>query len=147
VHAATELWDRDDLDEGSVDERIVPYLAAWKKFRADTGFVPEAIEHQLHNARHGFAGTLDRIGTMPRRARRAVLDIKTVSRLHRAVGVQLAAYRDSWNRSNPGVQIADRYAVQLAADGTYKLEEYKDQSDWPTFLALLNVHHWKQQCK
>src|SRR5690348_16409857 len=39
VHLACELYDQNDLDIDNLDTVIVPYLEAWIKFKADTGFV------------------------------------------------------------------------------------------------------------
>jgi hypothetical protein len=143
VHKATELHDLDDLDECSLDDRLEPYLAAWKRFRAETGFVPEAIEQRLHHPLHGYAGTIDRVGTL--HGRRILLDIKTVSRLSRATGVQLAAYQHLWDVRYPQRLICGRYAVQLRPDGTYRLEPYRAPDDYTTFLALLSVARWKEK--
>ena len=40
VHRMTELFDLDDLDMDDLADELRPYLTAWIKFRAETGFVP-----------------------------------------------------------------------------------------------------------
>lgn len=141
VHKATELFDRDDLDEESLDPQLVPYLEAWKRFRAETGFVPELIERQVYDSIHGYAGTLDRVALLGRT--RAVVDIKTGSSLHPAVGVQLAAYQAALGKE--GIQALGRYAVQLRPNGTYRLEQYTSPHDLPTFFALMTIARFKER--
>ena len=61
VHTACALYDRENLDFERLDERLVPYVSAWTKFRKDSGIVPTIIETQYFSAKHGFAGTVDRL--------------------------------------------------------------------------------------
>lgn len=72
-----------------------------------------------------------------------VLEIKTTAHLFNAVGVQLMAQRHLLAQSLPAVTTGKRIAIQLKADGTYRLREYKDPHDWPTFIALLSIANWQ----
>ncbi|CAM2143706.1 PD-(D/E)XK endonuclease-like domain-containing protein [Pararobbsia alpina] len=141
VHRMTELYDLDDLDMDELDIELMPYLSAWIKFRADTGFVPETIEQRLHHPSLHYAGTSDRTGLIKRR--RAVIDIKKMLCLPPVVGVQLAAYRELHIKH--GTPIEDRYGLGLRADGTYRLVPFTDKSDWPTFLSLLTLRNFKDK--
>jgi hypothetical protein len=49
VHRMTELHDLDDLDTDALSSELLPYLTAWMRFRAETGFVPELIEQRFHH--------------------------------------------------------------------------------------------------
>jgi hypothetical protein len=139
VHRMTELHDLDDLDTDSLSQELLPFLTAWMRFRAETGFVPELIEQRFHHPALGFAGTLDRTGVIG--GRRAVVDIKKMLRLGPVIGIQLAAYQELC-RVN-GVEVLDRYGLGLRADGTYRLQPFKDKGDWPVFLSLLTVRNWR----
>lgn len=141
VHLATELHDCDDLDEESLDPQLIPYLNAYKRFRAETGFVPELIEHQIHDSISSYAGTIDRFGTLNKTS--VLIDIKACSSLHKAVGVQLAAYQSGLAKD--GIKALARYALQLRKDGTYRLQRYADPNDLPTFHALLTVQRFKEK--
>lgn len=150
VHLATALDDRGELDEATVDPVVSPYLAAWRKFRAETGFHPMDIEVPRYNKVHGYACTPDRFGSLPGQGVRrmpffAMVEIKTTAQLHPAVGVQLAAQVDARYASEGSGRDALRYAVQLRADGTYRTEFYGDRGDFSTFLSLLNVFRWRQR--
>lgn len=141
VHRLTELYDLDDLDTDSLSQELLPYLTAWMRFRAETGFVPELIEQRFHHPALGFAGTLDRTGVIG--GRRAVVDIKKMLRLGPVIGVQLAAYKELCIKN--GVHVDDRYGLGLRADGTYRLVPYKDPHDWPVFLSLLTLRNFKEK--
>ena len=141
VHRMTELYDLDDLDMDDLADELRPYLTAWIKFRAETGFVPETIEKRLYHPALRFAGTPDRSGLINRR--RAVIDIKKMLYLGPVIGLQLAAYQELFEKN--GTHVEDRYALGLRADGTYRLQPYIDKSDWPVFLSLLTTRNWKEK--
>lgn len=141
VHYATELYDQGTLDEGTLSPLLAPYVEAWKAFRrAHTGRI-HAVEPKLFHHGHGYAGQPDRC--MQIDSDYDVLEIKTTANLFNAVGVQLMAQKHLLEAAMPGVRIGRRIAIQLKADGTYRLREYKDPHDWPTFIALLSIANWQ----
>ena len=143
VHHATVYEDEDDLDEASLVPRVKARLAAWRAFRADYQFVAQRREHMMYS-QFGFAGTVDAIGTTPRRPGALVLvDIKTGSKT-RAVGPQTAAYGHLL-RVQHGEDVAARWAVYLRADETYMVDPLRDSRDWPVFLHALNLYTWKRE--
>jgi len=54
---------------------IFPYLEAWRKFRKESGFVPEQIEPPMMSTAYKYAGTPDRIGELPGRIKRAAVEL------------------------------------------------------------------------
>lgn len=146
VHFACELLDQDDLDWSSVPADLLPYVESYAKFKVDTRFVPHAIERRVLHPTHLYAGTLDRTGLIYDEP--ALLDLKCVAQLSPATGVQTAAYKgalesegDTFEHPMP----QKRYALQLRPDGQYRLKEYREPTDWPTFLALKTVLAWNQR--
>lgn len=139
VHRITELYDKDDLIEENVEEWAVPYLAAWKRFRADTQFKIRDIEVPRASDAYGYAGTIDRLGAIGRHD--WVIDIKGGA-VPPTAGLQTAAYR----RLIPGnyVDHIRRATVQLKKDGTYALLEWKREDDWAIFRRMLEIHTWFQ---
>jgi hypothetical protein len=137
VHAATALDDLGTLDEGSIEPDELGYLEAWRKFRRALDFRPTLIEHRVYCARHRYAGTLDRIGTM--RGKRGLIDIKSGVRT-RAAGPQTAAYANCVPRS----KTIPRYAVYLQSDGKFDLVPLRDHQDLYVFLAALKLYYWKE---
>jgi hypothetical protein len=136
AHYACELFDGNDLEEETLDERLVPYLSAWKAFRRDSGFQIEANEQRLWNPRHRYAGTVDRVGIL--NGRRVVLELKTTSQLMPATAVQCSAYMWAFNESRPKPEQARGcVAVHLRPDGSYRLMVYSNPREhFAAFLAL-----------
>ena len=135
VHLATALYDNDDLDDGSISDTIRPYLDGWIKFRRESGFVPGMIEQIIHNEIHRYGGTLDRTGRM--NGKQYLIDIKSGT-VQPATALQTMAYSEC---------LEDHYkrgAVELHANGTYKIIEYKnDRQDRSVWYAALVLRNWK----
>lgn len=141
VHFGCELHDRDQLDWDTVDPELVPYIEAWIKFRRQTGFVPDKIEHRMFHPILRFAGTLDRTGILYDKP--TVLDIKAVVKTYPTTGPQVAAYEALLKATEPdGPKTYERYAVQLCKDGTYRLHHYEDRADYSVFISALTLWKW-----
>lgn len=149
VHKACEMYDLDDLDESSLEGwQWINYFKAWKRFRAESGYVPHLTEMRVHHPLLKFAGTLDSKGEMA--GAEVIIDRKTTASLSPAIGVQLAAYEEALRQEDKKLPKMKRYAVQLRPDGTYRLQPYEKSTDWSTFVALMNLkrsghadHLWK----
>lgn len=142
VHKACELFDNDDLDESSLDVHIKPYLDAWFKFKKDTCFMVEAVEEIIYSKKFRFAGKLDRRGILEKRA---VVDLKTGSTLLPSTAIQTGAYEGGYNEDKKrDEQIKRRFSVLLKPDGNYKIQEYKNKTDFSVFLSALTIYNWKR---
>lgn len=140
VHQALEWFDVGDLDEDGLDDRLVPYLEAWKAFLRESGFVVASTERRLYSEPRGIAGTVDRVGTL--KGRPTVIDLKTggPERWH---ALQVAAYA-SMVREADGVPLAkiQRACVYLTHDGRYRLEMHDDKQDMAVFDAARVLVLW-----
>lgn len=144
VHKTCELYDKNNLDEKSLDPKLRPYLDGWIKFKKDTQAKTESIEEQVYSKLYRYAGTLDRRMILDKHA---VVEIKTSVDFHPANRFQLSAYQYAYNEhleSRVG-RINDRIAVLLTDEGTYKLEQYRDPMDFNMFLSCLSIYNWKEQ--
>jgi hypothetical protein len=151
VHYACELFDQGELDTDSLPEEIRGYVTAWIDLRATTGFVPSHVEQRVFSRRYKFAGTLDRVGYFSALKRvkpgdLCLLDIKTTATLMPAAGPQTAAYAGAFEEMN-GIKIKRRYVAQLKPDGTWRLEEHEDITDFSVFLSGLSIYAWRQRHK
>lgn len=137
VHEACALYDRDDLDESSLDPELVPYVDAWKKFRDDSGFEPEKIEQIVFNSPYNYIGTVDVLGKI--NDQRVIIDRKTGSPQpwH---ALQLAAYAEA----DCFQECPRRFSVELNTDERYHLIEHKNRNDIKVFLSALAVVQWKR---
>lgn len=147
VHKAAELDDLGVLDEDTVAPEIAGFLAAWRRFRNEMEMVWEGIEVPVVSIRHGYAGTLDRIGVFGAgrfKGRRALLDAKSGLPSWTAA-LQTAAYDLAFCEcvwDEPVLQPTLRAAVRLSEDGTYQLHFYAEPDnvfDGARFVAALNV--------
>ena len=139
VHLATHLDDLGNLDEQSVDELAMGYVQAYRKWRRESGAVIPLSEHMALNLKHRYAGTLDLLVSI--NGEEWLIDKKTSSQIHRAAGVQTAAYEEALNLGRR----VRRGALQLKPDGTYRLHEFTSPRDFVVFQACLLIHRFKQE--
>ncbi len=112
IHLATEYYDRDELDEASVDPQIQGYVWSYQKFLASTDFKPRMIEARLYHPQYLYAGTLDRVG--PLNGSEAILDVKSGAKSD-IDELQVVAY---WElcRVN-GILVKKLFGLYLKEDG------------------------------
>lgn len=142
IHSACELYDIEKLDWSTLDLKVVPYVKAWQRARDQLNLEIVDIEVATHHRLLFYAGRVDRViklnGVL------GVLDLKRPILNDRA-GVQTCAYMHALNTSNyRHGRIVTRFAIQLRSDGSYRLRQYKDESDWSVFTAALTIHNWRK---
>lgn len=138
VHYACQLDDENDLDEDSVEEAIEPYLAAWRKFRTDTGCAVLANEKRVFEPIYQYAGTLDRV--LAFKGAHWLVDLKTAFTTPMAAGPQTSAYL----RALGDTSVTHRAALRLRPDGTYRFDPLTGADDWSAFVACLTLHRFKE---
>lgn len=135
VHELCHLSDMGVLDEGTVDARLAGYLAGWRRFLVDTGFVVHTSEKPMVNETWGFGGTPDKIGMA--HGENWILDIKTGD-IAPWVKYQLAGYEMLWMPD--GNTPHERVALKLNSNGTYDRPRFYDSPmDKSKFLSMLVV--------
>ena len=140
VHLACEYLDQGMLDEDSIDPAIAGYVNAWRLFTAELTPIWSHIEARCFHKVMRYAGTVDRVGII--NGKEYVLDIKTSIASHAVWGLQTAAYAHALEKER-----AFRATVQLRIDGTYRLIEWDDKSDWPTFISLITINNFLEKHK
>lgn len=78
VHLAIKYDLAGELDEDALDDEIRPYLKAFRKFMAESGFKVDKSETPGVNTTHKYSGTPDLIGCFPKPGpcRRFALELK-----------------------------------------------------------------------
>lgn len=148
MHLCCELDDLGDLDEESVDPIVAPFLASYRKFKAEvrpiicqsgTTVHRLAIEETVTDHAGRFVGHLDRrylIG-----GAEYLVDIKSLvcTRSHR---LQTAFYAMPFRRS------MKRACLHLSPDG-YKWIEHASRFDYRACEAILTLRAWEKEseCK
>ena len=144
AHIATAFFDRDDLDEETVDAVTNELLDGYKRFRTETGFTPIEIERTYYHDRYGFATTIDRLGWLF--GKLAIVELKATSIHNPVAALQTAAQLEACNhvRKAQGEKklAVTRYACRLLP-GRYDLQEHKNPNDLRVFLACLTRHAWR----
>lgn len=146
VHAQIEALDRGD-DRIAIGGRERPAdlagpLEAYRRFLSDLRPVWHAIEAPVADLRLGYAGTLDRAGTL--QGESVVVDVKTGS-IPAWAPLQLVAYA-RLAVEGPAMR-RRRLIVQLLPTGQYRLREYPLVNfgrDERIFLSALAIAQWKR---
>lgn len=146
THQAILYHSQHDLDLNTLHPIVKPFFDGYLKFVDD--YQPEILhaEQPVFDEVSGYAGTFDllcrlrRPGVVVSRALELdLVDVKSGA-IPWTVGMQTAAYKRPVQLVYPGFLIR-RWALNLRADGSYKLEEvsrWKDARDHERqFLAVL----------
>ena len=133
VHQALQYYAQGTLDEQSIDPAIAGYVAAGIRFHEESRLICANIEQRVFDAYYRYAGTFDLDCIIDREL--WLIDYKTGLVLpgHR---YQLAGYLNC--RRAP--LRYRRAALQLQADGGYRLEEFPRadyRRDLDRFLAAI----------
>lgn len=142
VHEACALIDYGEEPEETPE--IAGYLKAYRRFLADYKPEWELIEHPIGSLDVGFAGTLDRFGTID--GEPSILDIKTGQLHGAALSAQLTAYSELLQTETFLLPPEpDLYALKLSNDGTYTLKRIAHR---PGLLnACITLHHATERKK
>lgn len=137
VHMVCESIDRGEPDYWTETD-LEGYANAWKRFKDETCFTPELIEHPVYHEVRRYQGRLDRTGFFEGAERRCLLDMKS-GIVADWVRLQTAAYSACLERP----ETIARYGLQLRKDGSYKLSQaFKDyRQDSNYFFSLVATVH------
>lgn len=119
VHEACALIDYGETPEETPE--TAGYLTAYRRFLRDYRPDWTLIEHPMGSRSLGFAGTLDRYGSMD--GQPVVLDLKTGSLHNAALAAQLTAYARLLASGDSAAPCPCLYGLKLSGDGTYLLRE------------------------
>jgi len=144
VHKTIELYDKDVLDFDALDEALRPPLEGWKSFVKDTG--AKIIESELivFSKKYGYAGTLDKIVEFHKGkydGSRAVLDIKTKTKIDKACHLQVDGYLTAYNEEHKK-KATCKLILQITKDGEYKIHDSNDAGDLGIFKSAATIYNW-----
>jgi hypothetical protein len=145
VHKACELEDKGTLDLETLDPALMPYLEAWRRFKADMKVIIIDIEKPVYSKKWWYAGTCDRIATIG--GKRVMVDIKSSATMYPSMKIQLAGYAIA-DEEMTGEKIQERLGVQLLKTADYKIYPYRDEtSDRSVFLSAVTISKFKKKEK
>lgn len=135
IHAWCALYDYEDLNLDAVEQDARPYVRAYLSFCRDYHPVWDYIEHHMGSVSMGYAGTLDRYGTID--GQRVLLDIKTGYRLQKVpLSAQLAGYALLLQKEQ--LETQRFYGLHLDRYGCYDLAEITP--DEALFCCCMTIH-------
>ena len=137
VHRAVYLHDTDNLKKETLDVNLLPYLNAWRTFKKDYDYKPEAGEELVYSEKWSFAGTLDSRGKI-RKTRKAIIDVKTTHMIQPSSEIQMELYDIA---SGEGYT---KLVVLLGSDG-YKVKEYKSPLTKSVAISVIQIFNWKRK--
>ncbi len=138
IHTICHWEDTNELDESSVDELLIGWLRAWRKFKSDTGFIITRAEHSLYHPKYGYAGRIDRYGMLNESL--VVVDLKT-GQPHPSDLLQAPSYLFLL-RANK-IKCEKAFDLYLKSNGKYRLEEVKNPTE--KFLQFQNgIKKWRE---
>lgn len=143
VHAACWYEDENDLDEAGLDSRLVGYVSAYRRFKAETGFVVEVNEEKVHHELLGYAGRYDKRGAFNKGA--ALIDLKSGAS-SKITRYQTAAYVGCL----PSPRKYTRMEVRLKENGKYLLQVYEPKDfdrDFAVWQSIATVFHLRKELK
>lgn len=139
AHQAIHFLEKGTLDESTVDEIVIPYVDAYKKFKKDTGYKPFKMECLLLHQQRRFAGTLDGIGHIENQP--VLLEYKTGSYQpwHK---LQVAGYRAALGDD---FKTTKDYVLELKSNATYTLHKVAyEVTEELLFFSLVNLYYWRK---
>ena len=146
AHKGVELVDKGTLDDSSVSEIVQPYIRGYREFLRVSGYEPKYTELMLHHPELRYAGTIDKVGILPKLGL-GIMDVKTGDSIDPAVEDQLCAYEYLWNFHYPDTPINWKYALQLTADGKHNLVTKYSEAKAEDWVSIMKVYRKKQKRK
>jgi hypothetical protein len=127
---------------------IAGYIAAWERWRTESGFEIECVEGIVVDPLYRYAGCFDCVGSMKRV--RGMVDYKARYGLTPEVGPQTAGYlgglRAEARLGDERIQAdepVDRFALLLRPNATYRFELQDGIDDLDAFRSAVRSTHWK----
>ena len=146
VHEYCELADY-GVDEDGIEcePELAGYVIAYMRFLRDYRPLWEMVEQRVYSEQFGFAGTLDRYGTID--GKPVLLDIKTSSSVNKLTKIiwacQLSAYQLLLAKEGEEVK---RWNLVLKKDGKYQIVDAAESekkyafSGFTLFNTLLLIY-------
>jgi len=136
VHKAVELYNKGELLEEDLDERLAPYLDSWRRFKQNSDIMILNSELQVHSDIYRYAGTLDIECNI--NGNRAIIDLKS-GIVAPVTALQLAAYVMARHENYYSVK---RYGLSLKG-GKPTIVPFENFSDFGIWQAIMAVYNYK----
>ena len=138
VHKAIELYLKNNLDFGSIDETIKPYLDSFITFQNKANIEPVLLEERFADKNISFAGTVDIVGKV--KGKTYLFDIKTGQKQD-SYNAQMAGYKKLLNDND--IDIDGIYILDLKPAGCKVIKVENIEKYWGLFERMLRVYWYR----
>ena len=138
VHKAIELYLKNNLDFGSIDETIKPYLDSFITFQNKANIEPVLLEERFADKNISFAGTVDIVGKV--KGKTYLFDIKTGQKQD-SYNAQMAGYKKLLNDND--INIDGIYILDLKPAGCRAIKVENIEKYWGLFEGMLKVYWYR----
>jgi len=135
VHKAVELYNKGELLEKDLDERLIPYLDAWRRFKENSDIEIIASEKIVYRKLWQYAGTLDIFCKI--NGEDSIIDLKS-GIVDASTALQLAGYAMTFEN----YYSIKRYGLSLK-NSRPSIVSFKDFDDFGIWQSLVAVFHYK----
>ena len=135
VHRAIELYNKGELLEKDLDERLAPYLDAWRRFKENSDIDIIDSELVVYSEIWQYAGTLDIFCRINRE--NSIIDLKSGA-VNAVTALQLAGYAMTFDN----YYCIKLYGLSLKG-GRPSIVAFTDPADFTIFQAIVGIYHYK----
>jgi hypothetical protein len=143
VHEIARLYALGDLDQSTIDPALSGYAKAVEKFYEDNVKTIVSLEEPICYPAFGYAGTPDLI-YYNKSDKLCLDDWKTTANPMPSHQIQLAAYKQAWDKTYPKRKIQERATVILKDDGSYRRIIHRSGNDLHVWMAAVNLYSYKR---
>lgn len=146
VHDMIDMYERGRLDRTILNNDLRKILALWMKCKAENDIIVEQTETAVVSLKYHYAGRLDVIARI--KGVRCVIELKSREFNPVADPLQVVAYKQAFNESNPKDKALKTYFCGFDHKrNTYRFFEIKKKAGLPDyfqmFLCALALKKWE----
>lgn len=144
-HLMLKLFVEDNLDEGTLDANLIPYLNGYKKFAGEHEIknIPGWIECPTFSARWRYGIKPDWIGYVDGKV--TVIEWKFTSAIMPSVAIQTAAQKVAFEEQTK-MKVSQRWGLQLL-ENNFHVEPFRNTADEMVWFSALNIYTWRRKNK
>ena len=148
IHLAVQLDNEGDLDESTLDPKIVPYLKAWREFKNAEQVIPipELMEKPIASSIHRFGTTPDVPAYFGKDKIPVIIELKSSAIMPWWGRLQTACQQIAL-KEVAGMSFPVRIGLRLGSDGRCQRKDYINPRDREDFLSLVRAHWLKKEKK
>jgi len=145
IHEMIYLYNLGTLNEDNLDEQLIPYLAAYKKFRQESKDIQGVIDVKSGSRHPCVKLQIAAYVELVNNTYRGTLDFVSVSEIPLFHNIYL--YTGTPDIVNSKIPVTQGYALYLKDNGSYRLDNHSQnlRRNFNIFVAFLTTHIWQKE--